>query len=93
MASPTAGCPRRGISRWPWATPAWIRCGSASGPARRSSLWLYARAIVAADEWLATRADDLALGAVVDALGPRAEDLGELWNAWGRIRTLLLATD
>jgi len=54
---------------------------------------LYSRAIVAADAWLATRADDLALGAVVDALGPRAEDLGELWNAWGRIRTLLLATD
>ena len=54
---------------------------------------LYARAIVAADAWLATRTDDLALGAVVDALGPRAEELGELWNAWGRIRALLLATD
>jgi hypothetical protein len=54
---------------------------------------LYSRAIVAADAWLATRADDLALGAVVDALGPRAEDLGEVWNAWGRIRALLLATD
>jgi hypothetical protein len=54
---------------------------------------LYSRAIVAADAWLATRADDLALGSVVDALGPRAEDLGELWNAWGRIRTLLLTTD
>jgi hypothetical protein len=54
---------------------------------------LYSRAIVAADAWLATRADDLALGAVVDALGPRAEDLGEVWNAWGRIRTMLLATD
>jgi hypothetical protein len=54
---------------------------------------LYSRAVVAADAWLAARADDLALGAVVDALGPRAADLGELWNAWGRVRALLLATD
>ena len=54
---------------------------------------LYARASVAADEWLTVEADDLALGAVVDALGHRAADLGELWNAWGRVRPLLLATD
>jgi len=54
---------------------------------------LYARASVAADEWLTVEADDLALGAVVDALGHRAADLGELWDAWGRVRPLLLATD
>ncbi len=53
---------------------------------------LYDRATVSADEWLATEADDLALGTVVDALGHRAADLGELWDAWGRIRPLLLAT-
>ncbi len=54
---------------------------------------LYADATVAADEWLAGEADDLSLGAVVDALGPRAADLGELWDAWGRVRPLLLAAD
>ena len=53
---------------------------------------LYDRATVSAEEWLATEADDLALGTVVDALGHRAADLGELWDAWGRIRPLLLAT-
>lgn len=53
---------------------------------------LYDRATVSAEEWLAIEADDLALGTVVDALGPRATNLGELWDAWGRIRPLLLAT-
>jgi hypothetical protein len=54
---------------------------------------LYARASVAADEWLKAEADDLALGSLSDALAHRAADLGELWSAWGRIRPLLLATD
>lgn len=54
---------------------------------------LFDRATVAAEAWLVTMADDLALGTVVDALGPRAADLGELWDAWGRVRPLLLATD
>jgi hypothetical protein len=53
---------------------------------------LYDRATVSAEEWLAIEADDLALGTIVDALGHRAADLGGLWDAWGRVRPLLLAT-
>lgn len=51
---------------------------------------LYGRAAVAADLWLAEQADDLALGRVIDALGPRAGDLTELWDAWGRVRPAFL---
>jgi len=29
---------------------------------------------------------------MVDALGTRAGDLAEVWNAWGRVRPALLAT-
>ena len=54
---------------------------------------LYARATVAVAEWLADEADDLAMGSLVDALGGRATALGDVWNAWGRIRPILLATD
>jgi hypothetical protein len=53
---------------------------------------LYAGARVAADEWLAGEAGDLLLGQMVDALGTRAGDLAEVWNAWGRVRPALLAT-
>lgn len=52
---------------------------------------LYERATVAADEWLVDQADDLALGRMVDALGARAGDLADVWNAWGRLRPALLA--
>jgi hypothetical protein len=52
---------------------------------------LYQRATVAADEWLVHNAGDLSLGEMVDALGPRAGDLAEVWNAWGRVRPALLA--
>ena len=48
---------------------------------------------VAADEWLAHKAGDLSLGEMVDALGPRAGDLADVWNAWGRVRPLLLSPD
>lgn len=54
---------------------------------------LYQNARVAADEWLAGQAGDLSLGRMVDALGGRAGELAEVWNAWGRIRPALLATD
>jgi hypothetical protein len=54
---------------------------------------LYAQASVAADEWLAHQADDLSLGRMVDALGARAADLADVWNAWGRVRPALLAED
>jgi len=54
---------------------------------------LYEQASVAADEWLAQEADDLSLGRMVDALGSRAADLAEVWNAWGRVRPALLSED
>ncbi len=53
---------------------------------------LYARAEVAADEWLSDQAGDLSLGRMVDALGGRAAELADVWNAWGRVRPALLAT-
>jgi hypothetical protein len=53
---------------------------------------LYAEATVAADEWLVSEAGDLSLGRMVDALGARAAELADLWNAWGRVRPALLAT-
>jgi hypothetical protein len=52
---------------------------------------LYEGVSVAADEWLADEADDLSLGRMVDALGGRAAELADLWNAWGRVRPALLA--
>jgi hypothetical protein len=51
---------------------------------------LYERAVVASDEWLADQAGDLSLGGMVDALGARAAELADLWNAWGRVRPALL---
>lgn len=54
---------------------------------------LYAGASVAADEWLANEAVDLSLGRMVDALGARAAELADVWNAWGRVRPGLLAID
>jgi hypothetical protein len=53
---------------------------------------LYAHAAVAADEWLADQAGDLSLGRMVDALGGRAAELADVWNAWGRVRPALLAS-
>ncbi len=54
---------------------------------------LLARATVAGSEWLADHGGDLSLGEMVDALGPRAADLADVWNAWGRLRPAMLATD
>ncbi|HEX9369685.1 MAG TPA: hypothetical protein VF897_01715, partial [Roseiflexaceae bacterium] len=53
-------------------------------------LWQGARVLV--EEWLLTAAPDLALGRLIDILGPRAAPLGELWDMWGRLRPLLLPT-
>ena len=54
---------------------------------------LYRNATVASDEWLVHHAGDLTLGEMVDALGLRAGNLAEVWNAWGRVRPALLAQD
>jgi hypothetical protein len=73
-----AGLDRMRIRNWP----------------RESELaGLYAGAAVAADEWLADEAGDLSLGRMVDALGSRAAELADVWNAWGRVRPALLASD
>jgi hypothetical protein len=51
---------------------------------------LFANVRVAAAEYLAVSAGDLTLGELVTMLGPRADALTDVWNAWGRIRPLLL---
>ena len=51
---------------------------------------LFADVRVAAAEYLAVSAGDLTLGELVTMLGPRADALTDVWNAWGRIRPVLL---
>jgi hypothetical protein len=51
---------------------------------------LFADVAVAADERLAGAAGDLTLGELVSMLGRRADGLTDVWNAWGRLRPLLL---
>jgi hypothetical protein len=51
---------------------------------------LYADVQVDAARFVAETAGELTLGEMIDMLGRRAEDMGELWNAWGRVRPLLL---
>jgi hypothetical protein len=46
---------------------------------------------VESGRFVAEAAGDLTLGEMIDLLGRRAEDLSDLWNAWGRVRPLLLA--
>jgi len=45
---------------------------------------------VDAGRYLADTAGGLTMGEMVDLLGRRAEPLAELWNAWGRVRPLLV---
>jgi hypothetical protein len=52
---------------------------------------LFRDVTVAGDEYLVETAGDLTLGELVTLLGPRADDLAELWNDWGRARPLLLS--
>ncbi|MEP7360445.1 MAG: hypothetical protein ABI744_02590 [Chloroflexota bacterium] len=52
-------------------------------------LWQGTRVLI--EEWLGSAAPDLALGRMIDILGPRGARLGELWDMWGRLRPLLLA--
>jgi len=60
-------------------------------PTEEATKALFAEAAVAADEFLASAAGDLTLAEMVTMLGRRADGLAEAWNAWGRIRPLLLA--
>lgn len=46
---------------------------------------------VAGDEYLVESAGDLTLGQLISLLGPRADQLAELWNDWARVRPVLLS--
>jgi len=59
-----------------------------AGQAAIDGLWQGTSVLV--EQYLAGRAPDLALGRLIDMLGPRGERLGELWDMWGRLRPLLL---
>ena len=59
-------------------------------PNERESAELYRDVAVSAGEFLAGAAGGLTLGEMLALLHGRAEGLTELWNAWGRIRPLLL---
>jgi hypothetical protein len=51
---------------------------------------LYAGVEVDVGRFVAEAAGELTLGEMIDLLGSRAEELSDLWNAWGRVRPLLL---
>jgi hypothetical protein len=59
-----------------------------AGQAAIDELWRGTTVLV--EPWLAAAVPDLALGRLIDVLGPRASRLGELWDMWGRLRPLLL---
>jgi hypothetical protein len=59
-----------------------------AGQAAIDGLWQGTRVLV--EEWLVAAAPDLALGRLIEILGPRGSRLGELWDMWGRLRPLLL---
>ena len=59
-------------------------------PNEQEMTGLFDRVSVAADEYLADAAGGLTLGELVSLLGRRADGLTEVWNAWGRLRPLLL---
>ncbi|MFI5261279.1 MAG: hypothetical protein ACHQZR_01840 [Candidatus Limnocylindrales bacterium] len=61
-------------------------------PSEADSHELYRGVSVAADEFLASAAPDMSLAELVAILGRRSESLADLWNQWGRVRPLLLAT-
>jgi hypothetical protein len=59
-------------------------------PAESEMPALFRDVRVDAGRYLARAAGGLTMGEMVDLLGRRAEPLAELWNAWGRVRPLLL---
>ncbi len=61
-----------------------------SWPSESELARLYERVTIAADEFLTSQAGGLTLSELVELLGQRADELSDLWNAWGRLRPLLL---
>jgi hypothetical protein len=62
-------------------------------PTEAETAELFRDVTVEADEYLASAAGGFTLGELVSVLGRRADALTDLWNDWGRVRPLLLATD
>ncbi|HEY6058063.1 MAG TPA: hypothetical protein VIV06_08525, partial [Candidatus Limnocylindrales bacterium] len=62
-------------------------------PSETEMAGLYREVTVAADEYVAGAAGSLSLGELVTVLGRRADGLTDLWNNWGRVRPLLVASD
>ncbi|HYN48443.1 MAG TPA: hypothetical protein VER83_06215, partial [Candidatus Nanopelagicales bacterium] len=52
---------------------------------------LFAGVEVDTGRFVSEAASELTLGDMIDLLGRRAEELSDLWNAWGRVRPLLLS--
>ncbi|MFL5680890.1 MAG: hypothetical protein ACJ77B_09855 [Chloroflexota bacterium] len=61
-------------------------------PTEEEAADLFRGVVVAADEYLTGAAGGLTLGEMLSALGRRADALTEIWNEWGRLRPLLLAS-
>ncbi|MFL5685121.1 MAG: hypothetical protein ACJ77D_03600 [Chloroflexota bacterium] len=59
-------------------------------PSETETAELFRDVQVAAAEHLASAAGDMSLGSLVAMLGRRADGLTEIWNAWGRVRPVLL---
>ncbi len=59
-------------------------------PNEQDAAELYRGVAVSAGDFLAAAAGGLSLGEMVGLLRGRAEGLTDVWNAWGRIRPLLL---
>jgi hypothetical protein len=59
-------------------------------PTESEAAELYRDVRVAADEYLVAAAGGFTLGELVSLLGRRADALTEIWNAWGRVRPMLL---
>jgi hypothetical protein len=62
-------------------------------PSEAEMVDLFRDVTVAADEYIIEAAGGFTLGELVSLLGRRADSLTEVWNAWGRLRPLLLETD
>ncbi len=59
-------------------------------PNEQDAAELYRGVAVSAGDFLAAAAGGLTLGEMVGLLRGRAESLTDVWNAWGRVRPLLL---
>ena len=59
-------------------------------PSETEMTSLFSEVQVAAAEHLASAAGGMTLGELVAMLGRRADSLTEIWNAWGRVRPVLM---